>query len=270
MPSTPATLMYHDVVSADMDWSTTGFPGASAADYKVSEKDFEAHLLALASILLQPPGLVTDATFFSASSAPDRWMLTFDDGGDSAASTSAPLLKALGWRAHFLVTTSMIDKPGFLSTSEIKELVSQGHVIGAHSHSHPLRFASLPQAEMEEEWKRSCSILESIIGVPTTVGSVPGGLYSRNVGKAAGSAGVRWLFTSEPTTHPARVDDCEIIGRFAVRRHTSSSRIVKLVAGRSLARVQEIFIWKFKGVLKRIGGDFYLKIRERLFELRRH
>lgn len=265
----PPTLMYHDVVSGDVEWGMTGFSGASAADYKISEQDFKIHLEELSSILPSPASLVTDLSMLSPSDVPNQWMLTFDDGGKSAISTSAPLLNALGWRAHFFVTTSRINTSGFLSASEIIKLASQGHVVGAHSHTHPLRFAELPQAAMEEEWKRSCGEIESILGVPTVVASVPGGLYSRKVAEAAARAGIRWLFTSDPTIVTSNVDGCKIIGRFTVRRHTKASRVTKLVTGSSLARLEESLRWKFKGTLKEIGGDSYLKIRERIFEMKK-
>src|SRR5919106_642654 len=136
-------LIYHDVVSGS-EADTVGFPGPTAARYKLEPAQFEAHLAALATAGAEV-GLV-------ASGAHPAVALTFDDGGASATSI-AEALEARGWRGHFFVTTGMIGGPGFLSREGVRELALRGHVVGSHSHSHPTYMARLPSEEIAREWR---------------------------------------------------------------------------------------------------------------------
>src|SRR5437588_9387636 len=120
-------LMYHDVVEPNCV-DASGFPGASAARYKLSQNAFQSHLAALAEAL---PGTPSRAGELLSNPAKDHFLLTFDDGGRSAAAVAAPMLEARGWRGHFLVTTDFIDTAPFLTTHQIRELHRVGHVIGS-------------------------------------------------------------------------------------------------------------------------------------------
>ena len=57
---------------------------------------------------------------------------------------------------------------------------------------------------MRHEWSESRQRLEDMLGHAVTVGSVPGGYFSRAVAEAAAEAGLQVLFTSEPTTRIRR------------------------------------------------------------------
>ena len=104
--------------------------------------------------------------------------LTFDDGGESAYTTIAPLLERRSWRGHFFVTTSYVGRPGFLTAHQIRVLHERGHSVGSHSHSHPAWMASCNASDLEKEWVTSAQILSDILGEPARVASVPGGDYS--------------------------------------------------------------------------------------------
>ena len=71
---------------------------------------------------------------------PDRLVvLTFDDGVKSHAIFVAPLLKRYGFGATFFVTEafrSPIDKEGYLSWQEVRELHEDGFEIGNHTYHH--------------------------------------------------------------------------------------------------------------------------------------
>jgi hypothetical protein len=71
---------------------------------------------------------------------------------------------------------------------------------------------------MRREWSDSRQRLEDIVDHPVTVGSVPGGYFSRTVAEAAAAAGLRTLYTSEPTTRSSIVNGLRIVGRFTLRR----------------------------------------------------
>jgi peptidoglycan/xylan/chitin deacetylase (PgdA/CDA1 family) len=252
--------MYHDVVP-DEQHAASGFPGADAALYKISPGEFGRHLAALSSAL-RAPIKVLDLAEHRGAATP--WMLTFDDGGISAATTVADRLEALGWRGHFMLATDYIGTASFLSPGQIRELDARGHVIGSHSCSHPLRMASCGWPQLQREWQHSLARLSDILGHQVQVGSVPGGLYSRGVAEAAAEAGMRMLFTSEPRSRCWRVEGCLVLGRYTIQRWMSGDLASALAQGRTIPCLRQAMVWNAKKATKRLSGSYYLKVRSRL------
>ncbi|MBI3860366.1 MAG: polysaccharide deacetylase family protein [Planctomycetia bacterium] len=289
----PIALIYHDVVP-DGAFDSSGFPGASAAHYKFSEAEFHRHLAALASL----PTLLASAThhraptgsggaptnianvsrsaFSAAGTLTEKLMdpvdfdgsapclLTFDDGGCSAYATVAGLLEARGWRGHFFITTDFLDQPGFLTSSEMRELHQRGHVIGSHSCSHPARMSACTRTQLVDEWRRSCDVLAAITGEPVTTASVPGGFFSRRVAEAAAAAGIRTLFTSEPTAGTYLIDGCTVQGRYSVDRSVSIETVAAIAAGKIFPRLRQSALWQIKKAAKTIAGPLYAEFRNRV------
>lgn len=221
-----ASLMYHEVTD---DAHSTGFQRPGAMAYKHSTAAFAEHLRRISAAGVIPPGRVVDIDF----TRPGRHvLLTFDDGGRSALS-AAELLAKHGWTGHFFIVTSLIGDRTFLDTRGVRELRSGGHVVGSHSHTHPMIFRSQSPARMAEEWRTSCDMLGQILGEPCVSAAVPGGDISVQVLESASHAGLRYLFTSEPWLVPRRVGDCWILGRYSVKVTTSPARIDALVRFKS-------------------------------------
>jgi peptidoglycan/xylan/chitin deacetylase (PgdA/CDA1 family) len=260
-------LEYHDVVSAG-DFSSSGFSGPGADSYKLTTAAFDAHLAAIAATGTHA-GVRADemlpSSDGSTSEEPPRVLLTFDDGGRSALTEIAPRLEALGWRGHFFMTTSRIEAPGFLGASDLRELHARGHVIGSHSHSHPVRMSACGVDALRREWTESVALLSGVLGTDVRTASVPGGYFSHVVAETAADAGVRVLFTSEPTSRPTRVGSCTVLGRYTLRRDDPGSCAADLVAASHRARLRQWSIWNAKKVLKAIGGESYLRARARMF-----
>lgn len=256
----PIALEYHDIVD-DGDFDHSGFPGAASASYKLTATDFAAHLTAITAA----GAVVAPGTAFSPS-APNRpIMLTFDDGGVGALENAAPLLEAAGARGIFLITSDYVGRSTFLSAAQLRQLHQRGHVIGSHSCSHPVRMAACRPQELAREWRDSVAALSDIIGHAIDVASVPGGYFSRAVAEAAALAGIRFLFTSEPTTRVQTVDGCRVIGRYTLRRSHPASVAARLVAPSSTARSAQWLRWNALKLMKRVGGDGYLRLRDRMF-----
>jgi peptidoglycan/xylan/chitin deacetylase (PgdA/CDA1 family) len=272
-------LMYHDVVPAGHEESS-GFAGADAARYKLTPEQFDAHLHAIRARAAHAPGtsvvLATSSFqlaggFGRAGSGADvrtapvntPLMLTFDDGGRSA-SRIADALERRGWRGHFFVTSSRIDGPGFLQRGTIRDLRRRGHVIGSHSHTHPLRISYCTEARLRDEWHRSIATLSDLLGEGVTCASVPGGYHSDLVARTASAAGTRILFTSQPTSRAHRVGDMWVIGRYVLSRSTSAAAAAAIAAGDLTPRLWQAVVWNVKGACKRLGGARYLWIRERI------
>jgi peptidoglycan/xylan/chitin deacetylase (PgdA/CDA1 family) len=259
------TLIYHDVLR-DSGFDDSGFQGMAAASYKLLESRFRRHLDLIAdaigpstpvriqgrSDLAQPAGSVA---------------LTFDDGGRSGVDRIAALLEERGWRAHFFITTNFIGELGFMSASDLRRLHASGHVVGTHSASHPARMSKLPISSILSEWRDSSARLADILAAPVVTGSVPGGFYSVAVAQMAAAAGIEVLFNSEPTRRLSTLGRVSVAGRFSITRRTSDVELTSLASGRRGAALAQQLAWSGKKVLKQLGGEAWLRLRRRLFDL---
>ncbi len=245
--------MYHDVV--DGDAASSGFSGPGADVYKLDRREFAQHLDSIRRR--------ADVVGREAGSRMPLF-LTFDDGGVSAHSHIAPMLEERGWRGHFFITTDRIGEPGFLDAAQIRELAQRGHVIGSHSCSHPPRISTCSPAELRHEWADSVAALASILDREITVASVPGGFYAHDVGQAAAAAGIRVLFTSEPTTRVGRTGECVLLGRYGIWRGMPPSTSGAIAAGALAPRLRQSAWWSVKKAAKSLPGDPYAKLRRTL------
>lgn len=263
-PLRAACLLYHDVVDGN-DWDSSGFTGPGTARYKLNRADFAAHLKSIAKVRRGRANRAHDLLNTDPTSFP--FLLTFDDGGESASTRIAGLLQEHGWYGHFFITAGKIGEKGFLKATQIRELRSLGHIIGSHSLSHPVRMSHCNREELLHEWTTSLQILSDILGEPVDTASVPGGYYSQEVGETAAEAGVRILFNSEPTIQVQRISGCILAGRFNIFRGAPCALSGELVSQRSKARIQQWMFWNSKKVVKKIAGRPYLAARD--FLLRR-
>lgn len=237
-------LLFHDVFVNDP--AESGFQSPAADRYKLPITVFQEHLDHLAS-------LPSPAMPFS---------LTFDDGGESYYSLIADRLERMNWRAHCFVPTDFIDRPGFLTRSQIRELDARGHHIGAHSASHPARMSACDDAVLRDEWTRSVGVLENTLGHAVRLASVPGGYYSTAVARAAQAAGIRTLFTSEPVTRPSVVGEGTIVGRFAIRHYNAPTLSARLVRPAPWTRWAMWTDWNAKALCKPILGPAYMRVAD--------
>jgi peptidoglycan/xylan/chitin deacetylase (PgdA/CDA1 family) len=245
-------LTYHDI-AARPEREAFGFPGPTAARYKLDPAAFDAHLDAIAATgrqvgLLGPTGSLPDVA------------LTFDDGGASAL-VAADALERRGWRGHFFVTTSRIGAPGFLTEQGILDLVRRGHVVGSHSHTHPTYMGRLGRAEIEAEWQRSGSILAELLGGPPWLASVPGGFLSPAVVDGAALGGYRVLMTSEPVARATRKAGLLLLGRYTIWAGTPAERAAAYVRGAWGVRARTWLGWNAKKAAKRSNARGYESLR---------
>ena len=212
-----AAFGYHEVTEEPL---TSGFLRPGAVRYTLTPGAFAAHLDRIAGRAPRP-ALVTAID----PARPARHvLLTFDDGGRSAMH-AAEALRRRGWRGHFFVITARLGERTFLSPADVRELHAMGHLVGSHTHTHPDIFRELPPVRIDQEWRTSIDRLAQLLAAPCLAGAVPGGHTSREVEHSAERAGLRFLFTCDPTTRARRVGDCLVLGRVLVRRTTSPAAI---------------------------------------------
>jgi peptidoglycan/xylan/chitin deacetylase (PgdA/CDA1 family) len=265
VPVQAMTLAYHDVVENE----NVGDGGLRphAAHYSLGRVTFRQHLESLEA--------KSSGMSVGAIDRFRRWekdiplFLTFDDGALGSYTCVANELEGLNWRGHFFIVSSWIGRPGFLGASQIRELRGRGHVIGSHSASHPERMANLGREELQKEWTVSCAVLSDVLGEKVRVASVPNGYYTRAVGKAAASAGIEVLFTSEPTMSARLVEGCMILGRYSLQAGDPPALAGALTRER-WPRLRQALLWKAKKVVKTVGGSAYLEVRTRLLSRESH
>lgn len=111
---------------------------------------------------------------------PASFLITFDDGYASLATTAADILKELEFQAIGFLSTKMLcdealerqsapsqqERPVFLSWEQVRELQSGG-VIDFHSHTHShRRFEQSPAEEIREDLCTSLDILTRELALP--------------------------------------------------------------------------------------------------------
>jgi peptidoglycan/xylan/chitin deacetylase (PgdA/CDA1 family) len=281
------SLLFHDVYRGEPRES--GFDSEAADRYKLSIQEFETQLSGVARVRSEPPILASDliageaqevAQPFRAASAGLKpcatseaavafpYLITVDDGGLSYYTVVADRLERIGWRGHCFVTTNCIGQRGFLTVRQIRELDARGHIIGSHSASHPMRFSACSIPQMRREWTRSREALQDLLGHPVNVASVPGGYFSAVVARTAGDAGLRVLFTSEPTTRTRTHHGCFVIGRYTVRARCRDDFASRIVLPPPHTRAAAWAGWNAKKVVKPLLGSTYARVADWLLATR--
>jgi len=245
------SYLFHDVY--DEDPASSGFTGAAADRYKLTRRAFEDQLDGIASARRDAPVLLRRRPSFDDGAIP--FAITFDDGGVSFHATASELLERRGWRAHCFVATRFIGSRGFLDAAQIRDLDRRGHVIGAHSASHPPRLSYRNHEDIVREWKESREALADLLNHDVTVASVPGGYFSSRVASAAKKAGIEVLFTSEPELRVRQVEGCWVLGRFTIRPGHEPDFGRRLAALDQRICAREWMSWNTKKVIKAVFID---------------
>ncbi len=247
-------LMYHGVGNGP------NLASPSQRSYDVSLQTLAQHMQAIAAGVKTAPSTSIGPP---AAAAVPQWAITFDDGAESALE-AADILESYGWRAYFFVVSSWIGARGSLNARQISELRNRGHVVGSHSVSHPDPMSGLPYERIVREWRKSLERLGEVLGEPVKTAAVPGGGYSSKVAAAAAEAGVEVLFTSEPVLVTRCVQNCTVVGRYAIRSTTDAETAAALAAGRRGPCATQWLSWNSKKLMKELLGDSYYTIRTRI------
>lgn len=245
-------LMYHDVYKNKA--SESGFQNSTAIKYKVPSDDFESHVKYIY-------GLIESGVLGKGSIE-----FTFDDGGVSFYEVIAPILEKYNFKGVFFITTKYIGTDGFLSESDIVELDKRGHVIGAHSHTHPSGMKDLSNEVLKNEWNHSIKCLNDILNKGIIFASIPGGSYSDKVFDVLFDLGVTNVYTSKPATNSYKYKNSNIYGRFDVNSTTSLASVNKIVTS-SRFRRKLIVKNQLMNVIKVLLGNSYFKIRKMISDL---
>lgn len=249
-------FMYHEleVAGRALCMSDPGY-----VRYVVDEGVFRAQLDLLAAEGRQAIG-VSEWVDGKAAGA-NRVVLTFDDGCETDLLTAAPLLLDRGFSATCYLTVDFLDRPGFLSSAQVRELAATGLEIGCHSMSHAF-LNEVDDARLAREVVEAKQRLEEMCGRPLRSFSCPGGRYDERLVPLARQAGFDTICTSRPVANAWPMSS-PLLGRVAVTRGMSPARFATAARGQSLMRdrVSDLALRCAKSVL---GNRLYETVRARL------
>jgi peptidoglycan/xylan/chitin deacetylase (PgdA/CDA1 family) len=184
--------------------------------------------------------------------------ITFDDGCETDLISAAPVLREFGFGATFYITTGFLGRCGYLSTSQLQELNSQGFEIGSHSMTHPY-LTDLDDKQLHHEIADSKTYLEQIIGKSVQHFSCPGGRFDERVSRAARDAGYLTVTTSRICTN-SRSSNRFGLGRIAVMQNTSLATFRTLCYGRGLWQLNSKVLLR-QTAQRLLGNSAYDRLR---------
>jgi hypothetical protein len=104
-------------------------------------------------------------------------LLTFDDASAGQYTRALPLLRRHHFVATFFVMTVVLDKPGWLTSRQVRQLDRDGMTIAPHTYDHH----AVPQYR-GEDWHTQlvapAAKLEKLVGHPVRLFAYPFGLWS--------------------------------------------------------------------------------------------
>lgn len=129
---------------------------------------------------------------------PGTYALTFDDGLDDLYNEVYPRLKDLGLPFTAFISAELIDKPGYITVGQLKELSTDPLVtIGSHGCTHR-HLSKLADDESRREIFESKRLLESIIGKEVDLIAYPFGDAGKREHRYAYKVGYRYGFDVTP------------------------------------------------------------------------
>jgi peptidoglycan/xylan/chitin deacetylase (PgdA/CDA1 family) len=153
--------------------------------------------------------------------------LAFDDGNASDAEHALEVLTRLGRSARFFVLAERVGTPGYLTESQLGELLAAGMRIGSHGLRHR-DWRTLSDDELEDELRGSRRSLEGLLGIEVDEAACPFGSYDRRVLHGLREAGYRKVYNSDGGS--ARVG-AWMAPRNTIHREAELERWLALVAG---------------------------------------
>jgi len=124
---------------------------------------------------LEPQSNFLGRTYWSGSTQEKVVALTFDDGPNEPYTSQ--LLDILN-REHVHATFFLIGSNVRRFPGSVARMVGEGHVVGNHSDTHPLRFALKPESELQREVDRAEISIHSAGGGYPSLFRPPQGLRS--------------------------------------------------------------------------------------------
>ncbi|MHA7820212.1 MAG: polysaccharide deacetylase family protein [Erythrobacter sp.] len=152
--------------------------------------------------------------------------ITFDDGNDSDYLIAVPELRKRGLKATFFVLAGKLDKPGYLTSEQVREIDADPlFSIGSHGMDHQ-PWPLLGDDELLRETVRSQHILEELCGRRIDAAGLPFGRYDRRVMRRLANQGYTTIYSSDGSP---RLGSGTPIPRFSMRTDTQLAQLASRI-----------------------------------------
>lgn len=152
----------------------------TARDYIVPGANFREQIKSLAdsgyhSVL---PDQLYDYLFFGESLPAKPVMITFDDTRLDHFTVALEELNKYGFKGVFFIMTVSLNRPGYMSKEQVKQLADEGHAIGLHTWNHK-NVKTFTEADWAIQVTKPRDQLKAITGKPIDYFAYPFGLWDK-------------------------------------------------------------------------------------------
>ena len=249
-----AFLMYHELerVGRPLCSSDPGY-----VRYVVREDDFRDQMDHIAAIGKR--GIGVSEWYDGGDATCERSVvITFDDGCETDLILAAPIVREHGFTATCYLTVDYLDRPGFLTRTQVRALGATGIELGCHSMSHAY-LGDLDDAGLHREIVQAKVALEEISGVAIRSLSCPGGRYDERVLPMAHAAGYDTVTTSRAVWN-IRGHPSDLLGRIAIMRGADPKQFAAALSGHDV-RARKLRDSALAGAKLLLGNTLYEKLR---------
>ena len=123
-----------------------------------------------------------------------------------------------------------MNKPGRLSSAQLREIAGEGHCIGSHGMTHEILTKAEPGVQMRE-LQESKRYFEEVLGKPVNSFAFPYGHFNDELVVRARSVGYKQLFTTGMRTNILN-ESAEITYRWNVTCKTSLEQFRKVISSK--------------------------------------
>lgn len=120
-------------------------------------------------------------------------LITFDDTREEQYRLGAAEMNKYGFKGVFFIMTVSINRPGYMTKNQIKNLSDNGHTIGAHSWNHHLA-TKYKGTDWDIQLLNPKKKLESITGKPVNYFAYPSGVWNKAAISKIKSSGYQLAF----------------------------------------------------------------------------
>lgn len=161
---------------------------------------------------------LTDAMKNKVPFPPKSVAITFDDGYENNYSNAFPVVKEYNIPITIFVAVSNIEKEGYLSWEQVKEMVESGLVsIGSHTFNHAYLPSVSDRGRLRLEIFKSKHLLQILTGQKDIFFSYPVGGFNENIRTMVAEAGYSGACATNPGKHYPK-DDIYALKRVRISR----------------------------------------------------
>jgi peptidoglycan/xylan/chitin deacetylase (PgdA/CDA1 family) len=120
-------------------------------------------------------------------------LITFDDGREEQYSLGATEMNKYGFKGVFFIMTVAMNRPGYLTKTEIKNLSANGNSIGAHTWDHHL-VTKYDDKDWAIQLIKPKNKLETITGTKVNYFAYPSGVWNKTSPPKVKNCGYQMAF----------------------------------------------------------------------------